>query len=451
MIPATAPFRFPMPKIHQTRRYLIAHVVVFTTAAVSYLLWIAAMWRRDELHDNAWIYLAKLGSHGAITLMCWAFILATRFRPVEWLFGGLDKVYRGHRIVGESAFFLILLHPIFLAFARGAEAGGFFRYLWFSNDWARNTGIVAMAVFIVLVVLSIYWKIAYHRWKRTHDFFGMLLVLIVVHAVIAQGEIMRYPELAVWHGTWVVVALAAYIYIRVIYRFAGPQYDFATHGVQEIGDQITEVRLDPVGRPMDFQAGQFLYISFDSDAVSREPHPFSISSPPGTLPMRLSIKRLGDWTREIDRIRSGEPARVWGPYGHFSEILAKRPEMPAVLIGGGIGITPMLSIAGSDMLARRHGPSMLIYAVPDEASLVYDAELRARADAIPQLDYHSHLSDNEGFIDQAYLEKTLPLPLGEHLFLVCGPAPMMRAMRTLLQTAGVRPTRVIMEDFAIRD
>ena len=440
-----------MPKFHQTRRHWIAYGVIFATVAVSYLLWIAAMWRRGELYDVPWIYLAKLGSHGALTLMCWAFILATRFRPVEWLFGGLDKVYRGHRVVGESAFFLILLHPIFLAVARAEEAGGFLRYLWFSGDWARNTGILSLGIFTLLVVLSMYWKIAYHRWKRTHDFFGVLFVLIIAHAVISRGEIMRYPELAVWHGAWCSVGLAAYIYIRGIYRFAGPQYDFRTTGVREIGDHITEVLLEPVGRGMDFQPGQFLYISFDSDAVSEEPHPFSISSPPGVLPMRLSIKRLGDWTRNIDAIGHGEPARVWGPYGHFSEMLAKRPDLPVVLIGGGIGITPMLSIAGSDLPGRRDGGITLIYAVPDEASRVYHDELLACAAANPQLDYHCHLSDEQGFINAAYLEKTLGRPLPEHLFMVCGPTPMMWAMRKLFQSADVPPTCVIMEDFAIRD
>jgi len=440
-----------MPKLHETRRHWIAYLFVFATVAASYLLWIAAMWRRDELHEGLWIYFAKFGSHGALTLMCWAFILATRFRPVEWLFGGLDKVYRAHRLVGESAFFLVFLHPVFLALARAEEAGGFLRYLWFSGDWARNTGILALAIFVVLVVLSIFWKIAYHRWKRTHDFFGVLLVLVVVHAVLARGEILRYPELALWHGAWVAVGLAAYVYIRGLYRVAGPQYDTVVSDVAEIGDQITEISLVPSGRSLEFEPGQFLYISFDADAVSEEPHPFSISSPPEILPMRLSIKRLGDWTGEVDKIRPGELARIWGPYGHFGEILWKRPELPAVFIGGGIGITPFLSIVSSEALAQREGESLLIYAVPDEDSLVYDRELRERAEALPRLSYRSHLSDEEGFIDQAYLKRVLERPLGDHLFLVCGPAPMMRAMRQLLQGAGVRPTRVIMEDFAIRD
>jgi predicted ferric reductase len=440
-----------MPKLHQTRRHWIACGIVYATAAASYLLWILAMWRREELHDSPWIYLAKLGSHGSLTLMCWAFLLATRFRPIEWLFGGLDKVYRAHRIIGESAFFLILLHPLFLAVARAEEAGGFLPYLWFSSDWARNTGIVAMVAFVVLVALSIYWKIAYHRWKRSHDFFGALLVLVVIHAVLARGEILRYPELALWHGAWVATGLAAFVYIRGLYRFVGPQYDYAVSSAAEVGDQITEVHLDPAGRRLDHAPGQFVYISFDSDAVSEEPHPFSISSPPGARSLRLSIKRLGDWTNDIDRIRPGERARVWGPYGHFGDILRQRPELPAVMIGGGIGITPVLSIAGSDLLERREGLATIVYAVPDEGSLVYDAELSARAAELPNVTYRRHLSDREGYIDQAYLESLLQRPLPDHLFLVCGPGPMMRAMRNLFRAAGVRPTRVIMEDFAIRD
>lgn len=88
----------------------------------------------------------------------------------------------------------------------------------------RNTGLIALAVFILLVLLSIYSRIAYHRWKRSHDFFGALLVLIVLHAVLANGEIMRYPVLMAWHGTWVVLALAAYTYMRTVGPHGGPSH-----------------------------------------------------------------------------------------------------------------------------------------------------------------------------------------------------------------------------------
>ncbi len=440
-----------MPKTPTIYRRTAGYSLIVGTLLVGYALWIGSLWAADAWYENPWTYPAKVGSHGCLMLMCWAFILATRFRPVEWLFGGLDKVYKAHRYVGEAAFFLIFLHPIFLAVALGDEAGGFWRYLWFSDDWVRNTGLIAFFAFVFLVVVSIYVKIAYHRWKRTHDFFGLLLVLVVVHGAISGGEIMAFPLLTVWHGAWVAIGLSAYVYIRVLYRYIGPQYDVVTDEVREdIGDRVTEIYLEAKGRPMVAQPGQFLYISFDADAVTEEPHPFSISSPPEDPRIRLSIKRLGDWTGDIDNIRKGERARIWGPYGHFSEALLRRGDFPAVLIGGGIGITPFLSIIRSEAFARREAPSTLFYSGPRKDSLVYDKEIAAVAEKIGQLSYVRHVSDEEGFINRAFLEKHLERPLPEYLFLVCGPGPMMDAFRDFLTEAGVSRSQLVMEDFAIR-
>lgn len=423
---------------------------ILATLFITYALWIGAMAWTGEWYESAWKYPAKVGSHGCLILMCWAFVLATRFRPVEWLFGGLDKVYKAHRVVGETAFFLIFLHPIFLAIAFAEDAGGFFRYLWFSDDWVRNTGLIGLAVFVLLVVLSIYVKIAYHKWKRTHDFFGLLLVLIVIHAVISGGEIMQYPILTIWHGFWVSVGLLSYTYIRLFYRFVGPQFDYVTTGVKNLADEITEVYLEPVGRPMHPRPGQFVYISLDADAVSEEPHPFSISSAPHESALRLSIKRLGDWTSDIHRVEEGEPARVWGPYGHFSDLLLSKPKLPAVLIGGGIGVTPFLSIVGSRAIRTRKSPLTMIYSTPRPEASVYADELRRALDEIPAGDLVEHHSDTMGFIDRAYLESVLDRPLKDHLFLVCGPGPMMQAINSLLLDADVQPKQIVMEAFDIR-
>lgn len=438
------------PESLRPKRKWFGYSVVGLGLLITFALWIGALWRADDWYDDPWKYPAKVGSHGTIYLMCWAFILATRFRLVEWLFGGLDKVYKAHRLVGECAFFLIFLHPICLALGHADSTGEFFRFLWFSGDWARNTGLIALTLFALLVVLSIYVKIAYHRWKRTHDCFGLLLVLVVIHALIAGGEISAYPELAVWHGFWVAIGLAAFAYIGFFYRFIGPQYDYTTQSIQEIGDDITEVILAPAGPPLRSQPGQFVYISFDADAVSNEPHPFSISSPPDARHLRLSIKRLGDWTEDVSEIKVGKPARISGPYGHFSRVLLDEPLLPAVMIGGGIGITPFLSIVASEAFASRLGKSVLIYSTKDRASAVYRDELRERDAVLPMLTLVEHYSDEAGYIDRAYLEGLLDRPLAEHLFMICGPRPMMKSLGSFLADAGVKKRQIRTEDFEIR-
>lgn len=443
---ATSPDVADLP----AKRKWFGYGVIAASLVITYSLWLGAMWAADEWYDNPWHYPAKVGSHGALILMCWAFILATRFRWVERLFGGLDKVYKAHRHLGEAAFFLIFLHPVFLAVGQADSVRSFFQYGLFSGNWVRNTGLIALAFFILLVVLSILPKIAYHRWKRSHVFFGPLLVLIVLHAVLANSEIMRFTVLRVWHGSWVISAFAAYIYIQVLYRWVGPIYDYSVASVEEIGDAITEIMLKPKGRTVHPTPGQFIYVSFDADAVNREPHPFSISSSPESALLRLSIKQLGNWTQDVAQIKLGKSARVWGPYGQFTKLALAEPHMPLVMIGGGIGITPFLSLVTSDAFAKRGGNSTLVYAVADQSAAVYSEELRGKADALPHLTLVTHYSDEAGYLDRSYLEGVVEQPLLDCLFMVCGPPPLMEAMRTQLTEAGVISRQIIMEDFEIR-
>ncbi len=438
------------PQSLPVKRKWLGYTVVAATVLFTFALLLAVLWWAGELYDNPWLYPAKLGSHGTIILMCWAYILTTRFRFVERLFGGLDKVYKAHRHIGESALALILLHPLGLSLAYTDSLSGFFGYLWFSDSWVRNTGLIALLVFVLLVAVSIYVKIAYHIWKWTHHLFGPLLVLIVIHAVLADGEIVRHPLLLVWHGAWIAMAAAAYVYIRVLYRFIGPQYDYVIDEVRDAGDAITEIHLKPQGRPMRLGPGQFVYVSFDAVAVTPELHPFSLSSPPEAARIRLSIKQLGDWTRDAAQLKRGRHARVWGPYGQFGKPLFKQPHLPAVMIGGGIGITPFLSIAASAAFSSRIAPCTLIYSVTDQAAGIYGQELRDLAAKLPHLKVVEHFSNDEGYIDLKYLQRQLDKPLAEYLFLMCGPPAMVAALRPILIEAGATMKQVFVEDFDIR-
>ncbi|TVR10387.1 MAG: hypothetical protein EA401_12245 [Planctomycetota bacterium] len=432
------------------RQYHWGYLAVGCTLLVSYALWLGSMWYYQDWYENPWKYMAKVGSHSATLLMCWAFILATRFRPVEVLFGGLDKVYKSHRYIGEIAFFLIFLHPLGLALMHASEGGSFWAYLWFSGDWVRNTGIIALAGFALLVVLSIYVKIRYHRWKRTHDFFGLLLLLIIVHGIMAKGEIVAYPLLGLWFALWCGLGLAAYVYIRLLYRWLGPQYDHVVDEVRQVGDAVVELYLKPQGRAMVHEPGQFVYISLDANAVSREPHPFSISSAPDSPRLRLSIKQLGDWTQSVHAIQAGEQARVWGPYGHFSETIVQGScRQRLIFLGGGIGITPFLSMLASERMRKAPYACWMIYSVADAQRAVYSEELRTAC--AQRDDWHciQHLSDEEGFINADYLQQHLG-SLNDCTFYICGPQVMMDSVSNLLLDAGVPIEHIISEDFDIR-
>lgn len=427
--------------------------VVILSVVVSYALWLGSMWHYDDWYDEPWTYVAKVGSHGATLLMCWAFLLATRFRLIERLFGGLDKVYAAHRHIGIAAFALIVLHPLGLAMPLVGDWAAWFGFFLPSSDAVRMTGLIALAGFAVLLVLSLLASVvSYDRWKRSHELFGLVFAIIILHAVLAPGEITRYPVLQVWFGIWATLAALAFIYTRLLYRWIGPQYAYRVAAITVRPADIVDVELEPVGRRMRHRPGQFLYISLDSRALSRELHPFTISSPPEAARLRLSIKQMGDWTASIDRIAVGDTARIWGPYGLFSQPLYRQPHHEVVMLGGGIGITPFLSILASAEFARRPGRTWLIYAVstPDEA--VYTDELNALAERLPNVSVHVHIADEEGFVDRAYLARLVGRDHDweDRLYLLCGPSDMSSAVSEFLRDAGAPATAIITEDFVLR-
>ena len=440
-----------MPVESPQQRRLLGYAVIGFSLLITYALWLWVLMLNDSWYESGWIYLAKVGSHGAVILMSWAFLLATRFKLIEWLFGGLDKVYFAHRRVGVAAFTIIWLLPMGLALGMSDHWTEALIYLLLPDNIVRWTGSIAILAFVLLVILSLATQVAYHHWKKTHDWFGAVYVLVIVHGILSPGEIKTYPLLTWWHGIWAVLGLSAYVYIRFLYRRVGPLFDYKVSAVREKGDGITEIEFVPQGRPMRADPGQFIYLAFDeADAVSDEPHPFSLSSAPENKTIRLSIKGLGDWTHDVSKVKVGERARIWGPYGHFSETLFQSPRRPAVFIAGGIGVTPFLSLMQSKALLEREGPVTMIYSVPKPDQAVYREDLEHYAGKRGDHRLVVHLSDEEGFIDRAYLENLLEHPLKEAVFMVCGPAAMMKAMENMLWEAGVDSEFIVMEDFSIR-
>jgi ferredoxin-NADP reductase len=114
-----------------------------------------------------------------------------------------------------------------------------------------------------------------------------------------------------------------------------------------------------------------------------------------------------------------------------------------VLIAGGIGITPMMSMARTLADRGDKRPVMLFYGSKDLESATFREELDALqsrldlrlvhvlADALP------HWTGERGRIDAALLSRHLPKPYAEHEYFICGPNPMMDAVEAALGQLGV--------------
>jgi predicted ferric reductase len=154
------------------------------------------------------------------------------------------------------------------------------------------------------------------------------------------------------------------VWVRVVRPLARRRRPWEVAAVTaQLGD-VSTVTLSPVGHDgLRFEPGQFVWLFLDRSPFAVTAHPFSLSgSAEHDGDVEVSIKALGDFTSTVHALQPGSRAYVDGPHGAFRP---DRDEGPGfVLIGGGIGITPLLSIVRT--LADRGDcrPCLLLYAQP---------------------------------------------------------------------------------------
>ncbi|MBB3196860.1 pyridoxamine 5'-phosphate oxidase family protein [Roseateles terrae] len=213
---------------------------------------------------------------------------------------------------------------------------------------------------------------------------------------------------------------------------------------------------DGLPRPA-FRAGQHLPIRLRTAGGAELRRTYTISSAPEDAELRLSVKREGEASSYLhDRWQVGDVVEALAPQGRF--VIDAGAPRPAVLIGAGVGMTPMVAFA-RHLIAQgnRHPPMRpvhLIQVARDEASRAFGAELQALAEqADGALRLHVVLSHTDGAPTAAHQGPlTLPmlqqwLPLDDYEFFLCGPGGFMQALYDGLRDLGIRDERIQAEAF----
>lgn len=130
--------------------------------------------------------------------------------------------------------------------------------------------------------------------------------------------------------------------------------DFKIASLHDEGEHVRSFELVPVdGKPvLEAQPGQYLSVHFDTipgqpAGKPIAPRNYSITTPPGTTTKyRISVKKLegGVVSTHLHSLKSGDVIQVGPPCGCFG-LLPKSDRTNAVFISGGIGVTPLVSMA----------------------------------------------------------------------------------------------------------
>lgn len=225
--------------------------------------------------------------------------------------------------------------------------------------------------------------------------------------------------------------------------------------IRETPDAVS-VRLAEVdGSPLRFEAGQFLTFHLDVDGQPlRRAYSLSTSpldGPTATVTVkRVAGGRASNWIN--DHLEPGATLRALGPSGSFVANEAKE----LVLIAGGSGITPIVSIAETALRTRDDVSVRLVYGNRSERDVIFGDRLAALACEHDALTVDHVLEappegwqGRAGRLDGAVLADWLD-GLGEaddRAYWICGPEPMMDAAREALLARGVPASAIFEERF----
>ena len=283
----------------------IGWVTVITLLIVGTALWIFSKPENFSFLSNPWKYAGQLaGILGAILLSV-EYLLSTRAKILEVIFGGLDKAYSAHRLIGGLGFALILYHPLFLSLNSSAILDGLKLHFLPGEIFSYNLGVFALYAYVVLIFLTIYTRLSYETWRMTHIFMGVPLFFVAYHVVAIGSDLSNYLPLRIFIFTLVFLAITAYVYKRFLYGRLSHQYIYKIKEILTIGE-ITEISLIPEGKTMQFIPGQFAFVKFNSQNVSPELHPFSISSAPGKSKSDFKLPALDFLEKDKGQPTSGD-------------------------------------------------------------------------------------------------------------------------------------------------
>lgn len=200
------------------------------------------------------------------------------------------------------------------------------------------------------------------------------------------------------------------------------------------------------GRDLDqlgAQAGQFFRWRFLAEGLRWTSTPYSLSAPPRSDRMRITVKALGDHSAAVALLRPG--TRVWaeGPYGSLTG--QRRTSPKALLIGGGVGITPLRAL-----FETLPGEVTLLY----RARAVEDLALGGELEAVARwrgATVHYALNGPDGqrpSITAGSLRAAVPDLAGHDVYL-CGPHGFARDLYEELRAAGVPDRRIHHESFEL--
>ena len=428
-------------------------------------------------------------------------LLSTRYNPLDHWPRRAINIFQLHNWTGYIALAVAVAHPAFLVLSPSAG----FRLvdvlvpLWSPGQDIENT-VGALALYgIAFIVVTSYFRdrLGRGRWKAMHYVSYAATLLFFIHGIFTDPD-LKNPAFDPLDGAklfieacMLLVLVATALRVRYALRHPStspmvrvsmlPPEPGALHGTRaliqpmgpptrgwagflRIGRVFSETAnvqtfrlVSPNGGelPFIFRPGQFLNLAVDIQGQRLRRSYTIASSPAQRRYCEVTVKReeLGAFSPHLHQhIAEGDVLEAEGPFGQF--VFDGTESRKVVLIGGGVGITPMMSMIRFLTDECWVGETVLLYACRTPADFIFLPELeqlRARNAGFRMVMIASAVEDPSwaglrGRLTAEAIGRAVP-DVASCLAFVCGPQAMMDDVARMLGQLGVPPANIRTESF----
>ena len=229
------------------------------------------------------------------------------------------------------------------------------------------------------------------------------------------------------------------------------QFHGTLERVEKLSDStITfDIQLDEGQPDIHFLAGQYVNVGLPGTAETRS---YSFSSKPGNRLTSFVVRNVPNSKMSeflSATAQAGDKMTFAGPFGSF---YLRPVTRPVLMLAGGTGIAPFMSMLQVLEEKGSEHPVRLVFGVTNDFDLVAIEKLNELQDKFSWFEYRTVVANPEsaherkgyvtGHIENDWLNN------GDVDIYLCGPVPMVEAVRGWLDADGVKPASFLFEKFS---
>jgi predicted ferric reductase len=384
-------------------------------------------------------------------------VLMARVPLLERAFGQ-DHLTHIHRLVGFTSFNLMLAHVVTITWGYAAgELSKTPATLWgltvgYPGMLLAVAGTASLFMVVLTSVKAARRRLRYESWHLIHLYAYLGVGLALPHQLwTGQQFTDSFAKTVFWWTLWALAAGAV-----LVWRLGQPAWLNVRHrlrvtSVIDEGDGLWSVYV--TGRRLDrlpVEAGQFFSWRFLGRRGWTRSNPYSLSAAPGRRGLRITVQGIGDGSAGTRWLRPGTRALIEGPYGRLSGRARTHPRV--ALIGAGVGVTPLRSLAEGLRYDRGDVIWVERYTTRPLFASELDALAQERGLQVVRLSGHrrapdSWLGDGIGGVDDLTALRYWIPDVADRDVYVCGPERWTDLVRRTLTLAGLPPDQLHLETF----